>query len=135
VDAMLFVNLPVKDLQRSVNFFTALGFTFNPDFTDENATCMVVGERSFVMLIVEPFFTRFTTKPVADASTHTEVIMTVSADRREQVDELVQTALAHGGSPAGDPVEEDQMYGRSFHDPDGHVWEFRWMDVPVGAPA
>ena len=124
----LFVNLPVKDLDRSVTFFTALGLTFDPNFTDENATCMVIGDGAFVMLLVEPFFSRFTTKALADTSTQTEVIMSLMAESREQVDELVETALASGGTPAADTVEEQGMYSRSFQDPDGHVWELGFMD-------
>ncbi len=125
----MYVNLPVKDLDRSVTFFTALGFTFNPDFTDENATCMVIGEDTFVMLLVESFFSRFVTKPVADATTHTEVIVSLSAESRERVDELVEKAFAAGGRPAADTVEEQGMYSRSFQDPDGHQWEFGHMDL------
>ncbi len=124
----VFVNLPVKDLDRSVRFFTALGLTFNPDFTDENATCMVLGDQVFVMLLVEPFFSRFTPKRLVDTTTHTEVLIALSAESRERVDELVDTALASGGAPAADPVEEQGMYSRSFLDPDGHHWEFGYMD-------
>jgi len=132
----MFVNLPVKDLDRSVTFFTALGLTFNPDFTDENATCMVIGEDAFVMLLVEPFFSRFVTKSLADTSTHTEVIVSLMVDSRQRVDELVDTALASGGSKASDTVEEQGMYSRSFQDPDGHLWEFGYMDMSaVGAEA
>ncbi len=124
----MYVNLPVKDLDRSVTFFTALGFSFNPDFTDENATCMVIGENTFVMLLVEPFFSKFAVKAIADTSTHTEVIVSLSADSREQVDELVEKAFAAGGRPAADTIEEQGMYTRSFQDPDGHHWEFGYLD-------
>ncbi len=125
---MIFVNLPVQDLDASVDFFTKLGFTFNQQFTDENATCMVVSDQACVMLLVRPFFGTFTTKDVADASTATGVILAVSAESREEVDTLVDQALASGGSPTKEPQDEGYMYGRSFYDLDGHAWEVMWMD-------
>jgi len=125
---MLFVNLPVKDLDRSVGFFTSLGFSFDPRFTDETATQMIVSENAFVMLLVEDRFKDFTKKPLADATKQTEVIMALSADSRECVDELADKALAAGGSPANEPLEMGFMYGRSFNDLDGHLWEVVWMD-------
>ena len=125
---MLFVNLPVKDLDRSVGFFTSLGFSFDPRFTDETATQMIVSENAFVMLLVENRFKDFTKKPLADATKQTEVIMALSADSRECVDELADKALAAGGSPANEPLEMGFMYGRSFNDLDGHLWEVVWMD-------
>ena len=124
----LFVNLAVEDLDRSVEFFTALGFTFNPQFTDENATCMIVSDEAFVMLLVKKRFGDFTKKELADPTTHTEAILALSAESREQVDELADKALAAGGSPANDPIEMGFMYGRSFQDLDGHMWELIWMD-------
>jgi predicted lactoylglutathione lyase len=124
----LFVNLPVADLPRSVEFFTKLGFTFNPQFTDDTATCMVVGDDAFVMLLVEERFEDFTTRAIPDRTAYTGVIMAVSAESRAQVDELTDTALDAGGTPANDPMEMGFMYGRSFHDPDGHLWEVVWMD-------
>ena len=125
---MLFVNLPVKNLDRTVDFFTKLGFTFDPQFTDESATQMIVGEKAFVMLLVENRFKDFTKKELVDATKHTEVIMALSAESREAVDELADKALEAGGSPANDPLEMGFMYGRSFQDPDGHLWEVVWMD-------
>ncbi len=125
---MIFVNLPVQDLTKSVDFFSRLGFTFNQRFTDENATCMVVSEQACVMLLVRPFFATFTTKEIADAATHTEAILALSADSREDVDTLVDQALALGGSVAKEPSDEGFMYGRSFYDLDGHAWEVLWMD-------
>ena len=125
---MIFVNLPVQDLDASVDFFTKLGFTFNQQFTDENATCMVVSDQACVMLLVRRFFGTFTTKDVADASSTTEVVLAVSAESREEVDTLVDQALALGGSPTADPQDEGFMYGRSFYDLDGHAWEVIWMD-------
>ena len=124
----IFVNLAVEDLERSVEFFTALGFTFDPRFTDENATCMIVSDEAFVMLLVKQRFRDFTKKELVDAATHTEAILAVSADSREAVDTFAETALASGGSPENDPMDYGFMYGRSFNDPDGHLWEVVWMD-------
>jgi len=125
---MLFVNLPVKDLDRSVDFFTQLGFSFNPQFTDETATQMIISDDAFVMLLVENRFKDFTKKELVDATRHTEVIMALSAESRDAVDELADKALEAGGSPANDPLEMGLMYGRSFQDIDGHIWEVIWMD-------
>ena len=124
----IFVNLAVADLDQSIRFFTELGFTFDRRFTDETATCMVVGSDAFVMLLTRNRFKDFTTKELADAGKVTEAIVAVSADSRVEVDQLADRALAAGGSPANEPMDMDFMYGRSFHDPDGHVWEVVWMD-------
>jgi predicted lactoylglutathione lyase len=124
----LFVNLAVDDLDRSIAFFTALGFSFEPRFTDETATCMVVGDDAYVMLLTKARFEEFSRKPVVDASSHTEVLLAISAGSREGVDELADAALASGGSEANDPLDYSFMYSRSFQDPDGHVWEVVWMD-------
>jgi uncharacterized protein len=124
----IFVNLAVKDLGESVDFFTQLGFSFDPRFTDETATCMIVNDDAFVMLLVEDRFKDFTKKELADATKQTEAIVALSAESREQVDELADKALQAGGAPANEPMEMDFMYGRSFHDPDGHLWEVVWMD-------
>lgn len=124
----MFVNLPVKDLEKSVKFFTKLGFTFNPRFTDENATCMIVSENIFVMLLVEKFFQTFIHKPVVDASKATEAIIALSADTKQEVDEMFQGALAAGGT-ATNPVKDlGFMYSASFQDPDHHHWEVAYMD-------
>jgi uncharacterized protein len=125
---MIFVNLPVQDLDRSVAFFRGLGFTFNEQFTDRNATCMEVSDQACVMLLVRPFFATFTTKDVADAAASTEAILAVSARSRAEVDTLVDRALALGGAVAKQPSDDGFMYGRSFYDPDGHAWEVMWMD-------
>ncbi|ARQ68041.1 VOC family protein [Streptomyces marincola] len=125
----IFVNLPVKDLARSREFFTALGYSFNPDFSDDNAACLVISENILAMLLVEPFFKTFTEKRIVDAHTEGEVILALSADSREQVDELVDRALAAGGSPTGETQDHGFMYGRAFLDPDGHHWELTWMDM------
>ncbi|GAB3694210.1 VOC family protein [Saccharopolyspora tripterygii] len=122
-----FVNLPVKDLRRSVDFFTALGFTFDAEFTDENATCMVISEESFVMLLTEPFFQSFIPKDLADATKATEVITALTAESREHVDDIVEKARAAGASRIGEVMEEGPMYSRSFDDPDGHIWEIIHM--------
>jgi predicted lactoylglutathione lyase len=124
----IYVNLPVKDLNKSVDFFTKVGFEFNPQFTDENATCMVVGENIFVMLLVENYFKTFIKKEIADATKNTEVIVAVSAESRVQVDEIVNKALAAGGKPSNDPIDHGFMYGWSFQDIDGHLWELMYME-------
>jgi predicted lactoylglutathione lyase len=124
----IFVNLAMKDLGNAVDFFTKLGFSFDPRFTDETATCMIVSDEAFVMLLVEDRFRDFTKKELCDATTHTEAIVALSAESKNEVDELADNALQAGGSPANDAMEMDFMYGRSFHDPDGHLWEVVWMD-------
>lgn len=125
---MLFVNLPVHDLDQSVSFFTRLGFEFDGRYTDENATCLVVNELACVMLLVQPFFSHFTTRVVADTRTHVESVLAVSAGSRQEVDTLVDTALRLGGTPAKSAEDHGYVYGRSFHDLDGHAWEVIWMD-------
>jgi uncharacterized protein len=125
---LLFVNLAVADLDRSVEFFTKLGFTFNPEFTDETATCMIVSEQAFVMLLTQAKFREFITTDVSDPTTQTEVLMAISATSRDEVDVLADKAIAAGGSHASNPIEMDFMYARSFRDPDGHIWEVTWMD-------
>lgn len=130
----LFVNLPVRDLDRSVTFFKGLGYRFNPQFTDENATCMVLGENNFVMLLVEKFFQTFTPKPVADAHRATEVLLCVSADSREAVDELVRKAVAGGATTPRPPKDYGFMYQHGYQDLDGHLWEVMYMD-PAAVPA
>jgi len=124
----LFVNLPVKDLSRSVEFFRKLGYAFNPRFTDENATCMLIGEDSYAMLLVEKFFETFTPKPIVDAKHATEVLVAVSAESREAVDRIVETALAAGARRYRNPVDHGFMYQWGFEDLDGHIWEHFWMD-------
>ena len=125
---MIFLNLAVTDLDRTVDFFTKLGFSFDPRMTDETATAMIVSDKAFVMLLVEDKFKQFTDKELVDPSSGTEAIVALSAESREQVDELADLALANGGSQAKDPIELDFMYSRSFYDPDGHHWELVWMD-------
>jgi uncharacterized protein len=130
----IFMNLPVRDLDRSVQFFTALGFTFNQDYTDENATCMVINDDAFVMLLVEKFFKTFTAKEIVDATSATEAITAFSVDSRDAVDQMVSKALAAGGTESQPVQDYGFMYSHSFQDPDGHLWEVMWMD-PAGPPA
>src|SRR5574342_148693 len=124
----VFVNLPVKDLNKSKEFFAKLGFTFNPQFTDQNAVCMVISEESYAMLLAEPFFKTFTKKEIANAKTSTEVIIALSAESKTKVDELLSKALAAGAKEAREPQDHGFMYGRSLEDLDGHIWEIFWMD-------
>ncbi|GAA1153943.1 VOC family protein [Streptomyces hebeiensis] len=124
----IFVNLPVKDLEVSKNFFTKIGYSINPRFSDDHAASVVISDTIYVMLLTEPRFKDFTKKDIADASRTTEAILCLSAESREKVDELADAALASGGSAAGDPQDHGFMYGRSFQDPDHHIWEVVWMD-------
>ncbi len=123
-----FVNLPVKDLRRSLGFFAALGFRFDPRLSDDAAACMVVNDGSFVMLLTEPAFRRFTTKELADTARRTEVVLSVSVDRRDEVDELVNRAFMAGARPSLDPVQHEGVYSWGFEDLDGHLWEVLWTD-------
>ncbi|AKF82407.1 extradiol dioxygenase [Myxococcus fulvus 124B02] len=125
----LFVNLPVKDLKRTNAFFTKLGFTFDARFCDDHATCMVISEEAFVMLLTEARFQDFSKKALCDTRTTAEGIFALSASSREDVDRMVRTAVASGGSTAGEPQDHGFMYGWSFFDPDGHHWEVIHMDM------
>lgn len=124
----LFVNLPVRDLERSVDFFTKLGFRFDPDYTDETATCMIVNEGAFVMLLVRDRFREFTANQICDTTSHTEGLFSFSCSSRGEVDALVDGALGSGGRVAMEAQDHGFMYGRSFYDLDGHHWEVVWMD-------
>ena len=124
----IFVNLPVKDLQKSMAYFNRLGFTFNPQFTDETAACMVISEAIYAMLLTHAKFKEFTSKEISDATKSTEVLVCLSCESRAEVDKLADEALAGGGQTAHEPMEYGFMYGRSFHDLDGHIWELIWMD-------
>jgi uncharacterized protein len=124
----IFVNLPVKDLKRSMEFFTKLGYKFNPKFTDETAACMVIGEDIYSMLLTEEKFKGFTNKPICDATKNTEVLVALSCDSRQQVDETVGKAVAAGGSTYNKPQDYGFMYGHSFQDLDGHIWEVFFME-------
>ena len=124
----IFVNLPVKDLDQSVAFFTKLGFSFNPQFTDEKATCMIIGENIFAMLLLESFFKTFTRKEIANAHKSTEVLLAIDAGSRNEVEDMVSKAVAAGGSTYMDPQDHGWMYQHSFADLDGHQWEILFMD-------
>ena len=123
----IFVNLPVRDLKRSVAFFTDLGYRFDPKFTDENATCMIVDDNIFVMLLVETFRT-FTKKAVADATKSTEVLVCLSCDSRAEVDALVKKAVAAGGTTPSPAQDHGFMYQHGYQDLDGHLWELAYME-------
>lgn len=125
----IFINLPVKHLDRSIAFFTALGYTFDPQFTDETATCMIVADNSFVMLLTEAKFKQFTPKAVCDATQSTEVLLAISVENRERVDELVRKAVAGGGSTYSEAQDHGFMYQHGFQDLDGHIWEVMYMDA------
>jgi len=125
--SQIFVNLPVKDLKRSVNFFTSLGYTFNPTFTDENATCMILGDNLFVMLLVEKFFSSFTSKAITDTRSSTEVLTCVACANREQVDQLVAKARAAGARVPREAQDHGFMYAHGYEDLDGHTWELVYM--------
>jgi uncharacterized protein len=129
MNTQIFVNLPVKDLNRSIDFFTGLGYTFNQQFTDENATCMVVSENIFVMLLVEKFFQTFVPGQIADAKQVTESIICLSAPSKQKVDETIATAVGLGATLYKEPQDHGFMYGHSFQDLDGHLWEVMWMDA------
>ncbi len=131
----IFVNLPVKDLDKSIEFYTKLGFTFNPQFTDKNATCMIMGENIFAMLLVKPFFQTFTKKEIVDATKQIQVLNALSLGSREEVDVLVEKALAAGATEPMPAQDHGWMYTRDIQDLDGHVWEVFYMDEKAAAEA
>jgi uncharacterized protein len=124
----IFVNLPVKDLNRSVEFFTQLGYKFNARFTDETATCMIVSDDIFVMLLTEAKFKTFTPKAICDAMKSTEVLICLSCESRADVDDMVRVAVAAGATTYNEPQDYDFMYAHGFQDLDGHIWELLYMD-------
>ena len=124
----IFVNLPVKDLDKSKAFFGKLGYTFNAQFTDETAACMVITDDIYAMLLTEPKFKEFSKKPIADAHKTTEVLIALSMDSKDEVNRVVDAAIKGGGSEARDPQDYGFMFLRSFSDLDGHTWEIFWMD-------
>ena len=130
----MFVNLAVKDLGRSMDFFRGLGFQFDPKFTNDKGACMIISGEAYVMLLSEPFFKTFTNKQICETASHTEGLFALSCDSRAEVDELVNMAKAAGGKHAMDPQDHGFMYGWSFYDLDGHHWEVLWMD-PKGIQA
>jgi predicted lactoylglutathione lyase len=127
----IYVNLPVRNLERSKAFFGALGFSFNPQFTNEQGACMVISDNIYAMLLVEPFFQTFTTKPIADARRSTEVLLCLSCASRSEVDELVKKAIAAGATSPKPPQDHGFMYTHGFQDPDDHIWELAYMGMAV----
>ena len=124
----IFVNLPVEDLEKSKAFFAKLGYRFNPQFTDETAACMVITDDIYAMLLTKAKFKEFTKKAIADATQTTEVLTCLSVDSKAKVEEMLDAALEAGATEARDPMDYGFMYGRSFNDLDGHIWEIIWME-------
>ena len=124
----IFVNLPVENLSITVEFFKKLGFSFNPQFTDDNATCMIISDNIFVMLLVKKFFKTFTKKEICDTTKDTETIIALSAESRQKVDEMIHNVIEAGGNEPREPQDHGWMYGRSFEDINGHLWEIIYMD-------
>jgi uncharacterized protein len=135
MSTQIFVNLPVKDLNKSVDFFTKLGYAFNPQFTDENATCMIVSEDIFVMLLVEKFFKTFTPKEICDTTKSAEVLIALSFNSRAEVDDMVAKAIAAGGTTYKEPSDMGFMYLHGFQDLDGHTWEIFFMEPSAVNPS
>jgi len=133
---LIFINLPVSDLQRSMAFYSAIGAANNPQFTDETAACMVVSDAIHVMLLTHDKWRQFTSKRIVDAHASAQVLLCLSADSKDEVDAYVEQAMASGGK--GDPTPTQDfgfMFGRSFEDPDGHIWEVMWMDMAAASAA
>lgn len=131
---LIFINLPVTDLQRSMAFYAAIGAVNNPAFTDDTAACMVISETIHAMLLTHDKWRQFTSKPIVDAHNNAQVMLCLSAADRDEVVSLVDRASAAGGKPDPTPVQDHGfMYGRSFEDPDGHIWEVMWMDLDAFA--
>lgn len=124
----IFVNLPVRDLPAAIRFFTQLGYSFNPQFTDETATCMIVSDTIYVMLLTHEKFKTFTPNPICDATKQTEVLVCLSCESREAVDDTVKKAVAAGGNTHNAPQDHGFMYIHGFQDLDGHIWELIWMN-------
>lgn len=131
----IFVNLPVKDLQRSIRFFSQLGLRFDPQYTDDKAACLVVSEHIYAMLITEPLFATFVPNAICDARQANEVLIALSRPNRAAVDEMVANAVAAGGSTYRAPKDHGFMYEHGFRDPDGHIWELLHIAEPAEAPA
>lgn len=134
MSTQIFVNLPVKNLDSSIAFFTQLGFSFNPQFTDQNATCMIIGENIFAMLLVESYFKTFTSKEICDTSKNTEVLICLSRESRADVDVIVSKAIAAGGKAPRSAQDHGFMYQHGFEDIDGHTWEVMYMDPSALEP-
>lgn len=131
----IFVNLPVRDLDKSIAFFSRLGFRFNPQFTDQTATCMIVSDDIFVMLLTEAKFRTFTPNEICDARRFTEVLVCLSVENRARVDAMVRDALAAGGTTYKPPQDLGFMYGHGFQDLDGHIWELVYMEPAANGAA
>ena len=128
MNKQIFVNLPVKDLKRSIDFFGKLGYTFNPQFTDDKAACMVISDDIFAMLLVEDFFKSFTFKEIPDTKKTAELTIALSAESKAAVDQHIEKAVKAGGVSSQPASDMGFMYSRSFQDLDGHIWEILWMD-------
>jgi uncharacterized protein len=128
VSASIFINLSVKDLDRSKAFFSKLGYSFNAQFTDENAACMVISESIYIMLLTREFFQTFTPKEICDATKSTEVLVCLSCESRAEVDEMIRKAVAAGGTTYKEPQDHGFMYGHGFQDLEGHIWEIVFME-------
>jgi len=124
----IYVNLPVKDLNKTMDFFSKLGFKFKPEFTDKNAACLIIDENIYVMLLLEPFFKSFTKSEICDTSKYNELIMAISTESREKVDEMVKIAFSAGAKSYNEPSDYGWMYSASFRDLDGHLWEVLYAD-------
>ncbi|MGX7685990.1 VOC family protein [Flectobacillus sp. BAB-3569] len=125
----IFLNLPVKNLQKSIEFFTQIGYTFNPQFTDDQATCMIISENIFVMLLEEARFQTFTPKQIPNAHETSQILIALDTESREEVDTILEKALSAGGTEARPAQDYGFMYGRAYNDLDGHIWEIGWMDM------
>ncbi|MDH0863590.1 VOC family protein [Mitsuaria sp. GD03876] len=125
----IFVNLPVKDVERSKRFYAAMGYAFNPQFSNEQALSMIISDDIYAMLLVEEFFQTFTPRKISDAHTATEVLTCLSCESRAQVDELIAKARAAGGTVPREPQDMGFMYSQAYADPDGHIWELMYMDI------
>jgi predicted lactoylglutathione lyase len=125
----IFVNLPVKNLDASIEFFKKLGYSFNPQFTDETATCMIVSDTIFVMLLTHDKFASFAPHAISDANRQTEVLVCLSCESRAEVEKTIEKAVAAGAKTYKEPIDYGFMYGHGFQDIDGHAWEFMWMDM------
>ena len=130
----VFINLPVTDLDKSMAFFKALGFSFNPHFSDATAACMIISEENFAMLLTHEKLRMFTSRAVADTKTHVEALIAIGLDSREAVHRMADAAIANGGAAARPPEDLGFMFTRAFNDPDGHTWEPFWFD-PAALPS
>ena len=129
MEKQIFINLPVKDLKKTIEFFTELGFEFNPQFTNENATCMIIGENIFVMLLVDKYFKNFTKKEICDSKKYTEVINSISVGSKKEVDDMIKKVIKAGGKEYREVQDHGWMYVKSFEDINDHIWEVFYMNI------